>query len=211
MKLSDFPEIIFATSKSSDGNMSIYCGDNKSATANKNTFLKKLKIDPRTVSELKQIHSNKVITLNKTTNKNYTADGLVTDKRNIYLIIKTADCLPIAIYDPKNQVISLIHAGWKGLDGKIISKTISKMRIKFNTDPKDLIVYIGPSIGPCHYRKDLWKQVEDQLVSVGVLQDNIENAKLCTYENKEYFSHRRAEDQKLPNDYRFATILGIKK
>lgn len=55
---------------------------------------------------------------------------------------------------------------------------------------------------------NIWQQAEDQLIKQGVLKKNIDNPQICTYHTKDYFSHRRSEDQKLPED-RFVTILGL--
>lgn len=201
--------MIFVTSKVSDGNMSIFCGDITRATQNKEKFFKENKIDPKYVVELQQIHSNKIIELDKVTHKIDRADGLITNKPNIYLMIKAADCHQIGFYDPVHKAIALIHAGYKGLEKGIIKKVVNALKKNYGSSPKDLIVQLGPSIGPCHYRLDIWTDAENKLVDVGILKENINNPKICTYESKDYFSHRRAADTRT-DDFRFATILGIK-
>ncbi len=55
---------------------------------------------------------------------------------------------------------------------------------------------------------DIWKEAENQLIKTGILKENIDNPKICTYESKDYFSHRRAADQN-QDDFRFVTILGL--
>lgn len=218
MKLSDFPEIMLVSSNVSDGNMKFAQGNPKETLENRIKFLNKVGISLDNVVDTNVQHGVKIQRVGKNDLKKgayedssaLKVDGLITDEIDVYLFLTIADCLPISIYDPKNKAISLVHGGWKGLDEEIISKAISKMQTEFNSNPKDLIVYIGPSIGPCHYRKDLWQQAEDQLINIGVLKENIENSRICTYENAEYFSHRKADDEKLIHDYRFATVLGIK-
>lgn len=200
--------MIFVSSKISDGNMSIYCGDPIQATQNKDNFFKGIKINPNNVVELKQVHGNKIIKVNKIPTKIVAADGLITNNPKIYLMVRAADCHQIGIYDPTHQTIALIHTGYKGLEKRIIKKAVANLKKIYGSNPKDLSVQFGPSIGPCHYRIDLWKEAEDQLISLGTLKENIENPKICTYENKDYFSHRRAVDQNTA-DFRFATILGL--
>ncbi len=210
MHITNFPKIVFATSKVSDGNMSIYRGDINQAIKNKEKFFHTLNIDPRNVVELEQIHGKKIIKLDKVVTKIKEGDGLVTNKQGIYLMIKAADCNQIAFFDVKNNAIALIHAGAKGLENGIIKKTVVSLKKYFGSNPKDLIIQFGPSIGPCCYRIDIWQEAKNQLIACGILEKNIDNPRICTYENKDYFSHRQAENEKLPEDFRFATILGLK-
>lgn len=204
-----FPKIVFTSSKISDGNMSLLKGDSQKALENRKKFFKKIGIDIHSVVEVKQTHTNKIINVKKPFWRLREADGLITNKADIYLMIKAADCHQIAFYDPNNQAIALIHAGWRGLENGIIAKTIKKMSASFKTLAENLIVNFGPSIGPCCYRMDIWKQAENQLLSLGILKENINNPKVCTFHTKKYFSHRRAEEKK-EQDFRFITILGIK-
>lgn len=218
MKLSDFPEIILATSKASDGNMKFAQGSQQETLDNRIKFLNNFGISLNSVVDTNVQHGNKILKVGKNDLKNgayedktaLKVDGLITNEQGVYLFLTIADCLPIAVYDPKNKAIGLIHAGLRGLDMAIIEKAVSKMKGQFNTNSNDLIVQIGPSIGHCHYRKDLWKQAENQLINLGIIKENINNPKICTYESKDYFSHRKAEDKKFSHDYRFATILGLR-
>lgn len=210
MILQKFSEIIFAISKTSDGNMSFMQGNPIEVLKNRQNFLSKLGINLNSVVEVKQVHhGNKVIYFDKAKKDIPKADGLITNKSDLFLLIKVADCLPVGIFDPINKALGLIHAGRKGLKKGIIKNAIKTMSGKFKSHPKDLIIQIGPSIGPCCYRMDLWKEAENQLTNCGVLKKNINNPRICTYESKEYYSHRRSED-KNQRDFRFATILGLK-
>ena len=42
--------------------------------------------------------------------------------------VVTADCVPIILYDIKNQIIGCIHAGWKGASSGIIENTVKKFK-----------------------------------------------------------------------------------
>lgn len=200
--------MIFISSKASDGNMEFNSDDPKEVLKNREQFLKSLGINLKAVAEVKQVHGNKVLCVNTKPNPTIQADGLITNNAALYLMLKVADCIPVGLYDPKHNAIGLIHAGWRGLEKGIIKSAIQKMIKNFGSKPQDLIVKFGPSIGPCCYRMDIWKEAEKQLTNCGVLKENIDNPKICTYENKGYFSHRRSQDQNVP-DYRFVTILGI--
>lgn len=89
--------------------------------------------------------------------KDYEAiDGFITGEKNLFLCLIYADCVPIYLYDPVNEVIALLHSGWKGTVGKISAKAIDIMKDEFSTDPKNVLAAIGPSI--C---KDCYEVSED--------------------------------------------------
>ncbi len=87
-------------------------------------------------------------------------DGMVTNERNLNLVVYTADCLPVLFYDPIQEVVGVAHAGWRGLIEDIIPHTIAIMTDDFNSKPKDIISYIGPSLGPRHF--EVHKDVADK-------------------------------------------------
>ena len=215
MKLKDFPELLLQTSKVKDENMSFFVGE-KGALKNRGKFIKKTGLDFDKLIVLYLQHKEKVyLATNKDLGKGGTekrtaikADALITNKKNVNLFLLTADCLPIAVYDPKNKVIGLIHASRHNIR-KIINNTIKKMEKDFGTNPKDLVVNIGPSIGPCHYEIDLWKIAGEELEKFGVSENQIENPRICTFESAEYFSHRESKAKNI-SDNRFATIFGMK-
>ena len=73
-------------------------------------------------------------------------DGLITNEKGITLSTFYADCVPLFFIDPMHKAIGLSHSGWRGTVGKIGLKTVSKMQKEYGTNPKDVIVAIGPSI-----------------------------------------------------------------
>ncbi len=77
------------------------------------------------------------------------ADGLITDKKHVALVTFHADCVPLFFLDPVREVIGLAHAGWRGTLHRIGSVMIERMRDEFDCDPAEILVGIGPSIGPC--------------------------------------------------------------
>lgn len=216
--------------------MSFYTGNKEEALINRKKFAQKNKLDPQKIISVNQVHGNKVLKVcDKDSNQEIDADGMITNQKGIFLIKKIADCLAIAFYDPKNQAIGLIHAGWQGLDKDIINNVVLQMQRTFRVHPENLIVEFSPSIGPCHYGGpiklrqskdpkwqkyiakdadenhgvDLWQFAKNQLIKLGVLEENIYNPKICTFEENKFFSHRRAQKNNEP-DFRFAAILGIK-
>jgi polyphenol oxidase len=78
-------------------------------------------------------------------------DALITNVPSIVLAIKTADCVPILLFDHVKKVIGAVHSGWKGTAQNIIGKTIEKMTSIFDSQPSDIIAAIGPCIGQRNY------------------------------------------------------------
>ena len=111
---------------------------------------KKIGCNKKNLILLDQVHSNIVHNVNRVTRKKLKGDSLITGKKGIALGILTADCAPVFIYDPINNLISALHAGWKGAFKQIISKTIKKFKIK-GSNLNDLIVVIGPCISKNNY------------------------------------------------------------
>ena len=82
-------------------------------------------------------------------------DGLITDKKDIALITRFADCTPILLYDHFKNVQANIHSGWRGTLQKIGANGIDLMKNEYNCDPKDILVVLGPSIEKDDFEVDL--------------------------------------------------------
>jgi copper oxidase (laccase) domain-containing protein len=126
-------------------------------------------------------------------------------------MVKVADCHQIALYDPKNNAIGLLHVGWRGLETGIIKKAFNSLKVNFGTDTKNIVVELGPSICPNCYSRDIWTEAENQLKDAGILEKNIYNPRICTYHSGEYYSHKKFSDGKQNNDFRFITLFGMRK
>ena len=176
---------------------------------------------------LNQIHSNKFFFIkNCKFKKKLTGDALITDQKKIVLVVLTADCAPVLIFDKKLKIISAIHAGWKGAYKGIIQKVLSYFK-KQGSESKNLIAAIGPCISQKNYEvqndfkskflkqskrnKIFFKKVKNktyfslnkyvkfQLESLGVKKIDIINQDTYSQKNN-FFSARRSLHKKL-NDY----------
>lgn len=94
---------------------------------------------------LQQIHSFEVVKANETTPCGLKADALVTNKNNIKLTLKTADCAPVLLADVKNKIIGAAHAGWKGALTGVIETTIIDM-CRLGANVENIVAAIGPCI-----------------------------------------------------------------
>jgi len=147
------------------------------------------------------------------------ADGMVTDRLDMPLTMRFADCTPVMFYDPACGVIGIAHAGWRGTVQGMAANTVRLMIRAYGCKPADIQAAIGPSIGPERYQVgeevveavvryfgstdglirrdpadgtaylDLWAANRLDLQRMGVEQ--IEVAGICTAQhNDEWFSHR---------------------
>lgn len=141
-------------------------------------------------------------------------DGLILPEPGTVIYLSFADCVPLIFYDKVNRIAAISHAGWRGTAERIGVITAGKMNKHFGTQPKDLIVVIGPAISACCYEVgeevfakligtvsdttglfsgnfvDLKKINARQLKEIGVYQIDI--APYCTRCNNDlFFSYRK--------------------
>lgn len=146
-------------------------------------------------------------------------DGIVTATPGLGLVCFTADCVPLLLADPVSGTIAAVHAGWRGTVRGIAAEAVCKM-VSLGADPKDVVVAIGPSIGPCHFEVgsevqqeftarfgaalppvpsvreghtmvDLWQANRLVLQEAGVAENHIFTANVCTFcNNSDFYSHR---------------------
>jgi purine-nucleoside/S-methyl-5'-thioadenosine phosphorylase / adenosine deaminase len=197
-------------------------GDDKARVrANRNLSLKALGCSPESVFDVWQVHGADVVCANAPrpeSERVRQADILLTDKPDLTLYMRFADCVPILVHDPRNGVVGMAHAGWMGTLRDVASALVNAMSKQYGSSPADIIAGIGPSIGPDHYEIgsdvilqvkerfkdeserfleshngrihfDLWKTNRTLLERAGV--GNIEVAEVCTACNTDdWFSHR---------------------
>jgi len=184
-----------------------------------------------------QIHSDQVKFTRlprKSGSKHEQADAILTDSNDVSLFMQFADCVPILIYDPKNNIIGIVHAGWQGTVKRIVQNAVKYLIDTFSSDPELILAGIGPSIGPDHYEVgknviievdnqlkdirsdvlitkngktyfDLWKSNQLLLIQSGVKK--IEVAGICTACNLDDWYSYRLEGQK---SGRFGVFMSLK-
>ncbi len=184
----------------------------------KKFFSKNTGLTLSSIVNVRQVHGNNVIVVKarpriKELLEN--ADGIITNVPNLPIAIRTADCLPIFLCDPKNQVIGVVHAGWRGIKKGIIAQALKAMKKDFHSRYQDVRVAIGPAIKSCCYRVgaefnshfpeetlkkdkgyylDLVAVARKQLFDLGVFPRNVYDSTICTSCDKDYFSYRREGD-----------------
>jgi polyphenol oxidase len=103
------------------------------------------------LAPLKQIHSDVIHRLERSSAEPCKGDASATYQPGVLLAIQTADCVPILIVDPHKRAVAAIHAGWRGTLARIAEKAVGRMQLEFGSEPVHLLAAIGPSIGPCCY------------------------------------------------------------
>ena len=78
-------------------------------------------------------------------------DLLATDRTDVALAVRTADCVPILYVDPQSGAVAAVHAGWRGTAANAAGRMVDLMQRRFGTAPERLVVAIGPSVGPGAY------------------------------------------------------------
>lgn len=161
---------------------------------NLRNFLKGLGIDLKNLVRLKQVHSGSIHIADSRDKGRMIPkrDALITKEKNLPLAVFTADCLSVFLYDSKNHVIGLIHAGRRGTEKEISKKTVLKILQTFKADPKFFYIGFGPAIRSCCYEMDLIRLNFDQLTKLGVKRENIFDSGICTScNNDEFLSYRK--------------------
>ncbi len=124
-------------------------------------------------------------------------DGLLTRRKNICLLVKTADCVPVLIVEKKKKLIMVLHAGRVGLQKHIVDCGLKEI-LKRGGDAGNVRILLGPFIEKKCYRLDLESMVKVQLLKNGVEDSQISSYRACTYcNNHEYFSHRHGNEERM--------------
>lgn len=191
-----------------------------------------LQAKPKVLYNGYQVHSNQVAVIEDLTQGEKApigrifkeTDGLITNLKDVALITRFADCVPIILFDPVKKVQANIHSGWKGTLQEIGAVGVEKMKILYGSKPKDIVAIIGPSIDKDDFEvekdvKDLFQKKFDfheniirvkneekylidlqttnknMLLNRGIKEDNLTLINISTYSNEMFHSYRRDRDK----------------
>lgn len=214
-------------------NVGLNCGDDPaSVSLNRKQIQKKMGL--QSMVFLNQVHGASVKVIQKgddvstqSENQLNVADAVVTDVKDLLLVIQVADCQAVLLFDTRKKVIANIHSGWRGSVNNVIGHCITVMEETFRCRPENMIAGISPSLGPCcaefiNYKKeipgqfwkykavdrpyfDFWAISCDQLMDKGVKKTHIENMNICTKCRMDQFYSYRGEK----NTGRFACVIAM--
>ncbi len=208
-------------------NLGFRCGDNpESVRANYVLVAEDMGFPFERITAGRQTHSANVrIITEEDTGKGIShesdiqnVDGIVTNLKNLPLVVYYADCVPVLLADSNAGVVAAVHSGWRGTVACITRNAVGIMEERFGSDPANIKAAIGPSIGPCCFetgeevalqfdekfvercengkaRVDLWKANMDILENCGIKKENIDVLRLCTICNSDMlYSYRVHKD-----------------
>ena len=98
-------------------------------------------------------------------------DALVTDVPGVAISVRTADCIPVLLYDPVHRAVAAVHDGWRGTVQRLSQKVIDFMHERYGTNASDLKAVIGPGIGPESFQ--VGQEVADQFAAAGFPMEQI--------------------------------------
>ena len=174
---------------------------------------------------LNQVHGNDILIIKPfgdyySSSEALNYDAIVTNRTNLAICIKTADCVPIFLVDGVKKIIAFVHAGWRGTALEITAKVVRLLIEKYGSSPRDILTAIGPSIGQCCFEVDsaaanaffeqknneaflfpgarpskwmldLAEANRRQILNCGIPEANIDVSDLCTSCRQDlFFSHR---------------------
>lgn len=151
-------------------------------------------------------------------------DALYTREKNLFLLTYHADCIPVLLYDCKEELIVAIHSGWKGNVHEITLNALHYLALHENVKAGNIYAYIGPSLGfeafearddiidlvkqmsintqpyyveitPGIYHLDAKGLVKEQLCHFGVPLQHITIDPHCTKSSPELFFSYRQDHQ----------------
>jgi YfiH family protein len=188
---------------------------------NRQRSFEALNLNPSSIYDAWQVHGRQVVFAEKPRKPDepyQQADILLTNRPGVTLFMRFADCVPIMLYDPRQGVVGVVHAGWRGTVKRAPAAAVEAMQVHYQCRPADILAGIGPSIGGHHYpvgaevvqqvqvafetqaaeflsqrngqvNLDLWGANRSVLEDCGVEQ--IELSGLCTAcDVSEWYSHR---------------------
>ncbi len=162
-------------------------------------------------------------------------DGLITDRPGVPLVLLSADCPLVCVFDPDRPAVGAVHASWKGTVAGAAGRLVAMMARTFGSRTERLRAGVAPSAGPCCYEVghdvrrlartrleqadrffierdgrlffDLWEANRRQLIDAGVPATAIEVAGLCSICDRRFWSHRREG----PETGRTALFIGLRE
>ena len=143
-------------------------------------------------------------------------DAVVSHTPGLVCAVKVADCMPVLFAARDGSAVGAAHAGWRGLSGGILERTVSELHVA----PEQLVAWMGPCIGPSAFEVgeevraafiahdplaarhfvpreipgkflcDMYSIAKQRLRSIGVT--DVSGGEYCTFKQPElFFSHRR--------------------
>ncbi len=180
--------------------------------------------------QAEQVHDAKVAVVH---NNMYTGnapirniDGMITRDPSTAVVVRSADCIPILMYDPVKKVCGAVHAGRRSITKGIVENTIQMFKGRFSSQIENMVVALGPAICKKHYPVDQKTQdifvsvtgikqdkgvidlvgaVKKKFIDLGLPEKNLEIIDICTFEDDDFHSYRQQK-----TEHRQYSFIGLK-
>lgn len=170
------------------------------------------------IAHMRQVHGDRIAYVSGP-GLNEECDAIFTDHKDLWLAVKSADCLPVLISTP--SAVAAVHCGWRGLQAELLPNMLHVLMEEFRISPVEMFVHIGPAIAQHNYEVedsfadifpdkffresqhtghlmlDMPALAKYQATELGVPDLNIHNSDMCTFDHADQFhSYRRAKQEK---------------
>ena len=144
------------------------------------------------------------------------ADALVTRAKGVALFLPIADCCPVILYDQRQEILMLSHLGRHNIEQSGGQRSVDYLVEKYTSDPKDILVWLGPAAGKETYplfafnNRSMHDVILEQLKIAGIEKQNVEVSPIDVAQTTEYFSHSEFLKGHRDSDGRFAALAMLK-
>ncbi len=135
-------------------NLGEHVGDAPAAVAANRTRLRQV-LGARPVF-MNQVHGQQVLALDHASADGLTADAAIARQPGLACTVMVADCLPVLVTDTGGRAVAAVHAGWRGLAGGVLERTLASFRAAtpdqsaqaaMNIEANECMAWLGPCIG----------------------------------------------------------------
>jgi len=211
--------------------LAAFSGREFDASKNLGGFLTALGLSsPERFFTVNQVHGDRVVLASsRSAQEIVDGDAVVTGERNLALVIRTADCLPVFLLDPQRRAAGLVHVGWRGAHKGILRRAVNLLAERFGSQPSSLCAGLGPAIckacyevgrefhnyfpgwvrseGEDRFFFDLPGCVKGELAKLRVPEDSVVDSGICTACSVDRFFSARREGSRTG---RFISVVMLK-
>jgi len=130
-----------------DFNLAAHVGDNPATVQRNREQLQQHLGGQVDFQWLEQVHGTRVVQAQRK-GESHQADAVFTSEPDLACCVLTADCLPVFLAARAGNAVAVAHAGWRGLAAGVLENTVAR----FPASEEQLIAWLGPAIGPCHFQ-----------------------------------------------------------
>lgn len=197
-----YPHIKFAMSTLADAGLWYEKGEShEEASKNWKRYFEDKKIPVNAVHFMQQVHGKNSHDIEKNSEVVISnVDSLISTTRGSFIAVKSADCLPIMLFDPKRNIVAAIHSGWRGTKEQIVKHVVEKL-IEQGSDVQNIHAILCPAIGVCCY--DVTGADDGRIEDFEKLfgANGVENREGKTYLNIRKANIMMLEEMGVPKDH----------